>query len=98
MELQRLVGSKKRAAHPRGADSMSGFFLRRVLNLIPTLLGISLISFFLMQLAPGGPIDQMADLNPHVTPEVKARIRHDMGLDKPIYLQYGIWLSRIARF
>ena len=77
---------------------MTTYLLRRVLYLIPTLIGISLISFFLMQLAPGGPIDQMADLNPRVTPEVKARIRKDLGLDKPILIQYGRWLKRIALF
>jgi len=40
------------------------YLLRRSLQIVPTLVGISLISFFLMQLAPGGPIDQIADLNP----------------------------------
>src|SRR4051812_48252626 len=75
---------------------MINYLFRRALQLIPTLIGISLISFFLMQLAPGGPIDQMADLNPHVTPEAKARIRRDMGLDRPIPVQYLSWLKRIA--
>src|SRR5258708_34955622 len=81
-----------------GDDAMIQSLLRRALQLIPTLIGISLISFFLMQLAPGGPIDQMADLNPHVTPEMKARIRHDMGLDKPIPVQYAKWLRNIVLF
>jgi len=76
---------------------MMAYLIRRLLQVIPTLFGISLVSFFLMQLAPGGPIDQMADLNPHVTPEAKARIRHDMGLDRPVYLQYLHWLSQLAR-
>src|SRR5947209_20614602 len=75
---------------------MGNFLLRRVLHIIPTLIGISLISFFLMQLATGGPIDQIADLNPHVTPEAKARIRHDMGLDRPIAVQYLSWVKRLA--
>src|SRR5204863_6449866 len=76
---------------------MSSYIFRRILQLVPTLLGITVISFFLMQLAPGGPIDQMADLNPRVTPEVKTRIRHEMGLDRPILVQYGVWLRRIVR-
>lgn len=75
---------------------MTSYLLRRLIQLIPTLIGISLLSFFLMQLAPGGPIDQMADLNPHVTPEVKMRIRHDMGLDRPIGIQYLSWVKHIA--
>jgi peptide/nickel transport system permease protein len=75
---------------------MTAYIARRLWHLIPTLLGISIISFFLMQLAPGGPIDQMADLNPHVTPEVKARIRKDLGLDQPILVQYARWLKHMA--
>ena len=74
------------------------FFLRRSLQLIPTLFGITLISFVLIQLAPGGPIDQMTDMNPHVTPEMKLRIKHDMGLDQPIPVQYvQSWLKRLAK-
>ncbi len=75
---------------------MLAYLFKRLVQLIPTLFGISLLSFFLMQLAPGGPIDQMADLNPRVTPEVKARIRHDLGLDKSIPVQYVTWLKHIA--
>ncbi|MFA5976400.1 MAG: ABC transporter permease [Elusimicrobiota bacterium] len=77
---------------------MMAYIVKRLIHMIPTLIGISLISFFLMQLAPGGPVDQMADLNPHVTPEMKTRIRHDMGLDRPIVIQYAVWLGRLARF
>lgn len=77
---------------------MIAHLLRRLLQIIPTLIGISLISFFLMQLAPGGPVDRIADLNPHVTPEMKERIRHDMGLDQPLAVQYGRWLGKLARF
>ena len=75
---------------------MSSYLLRRAVQILPTLVGISLISFFLMQLAPGGPIDRIADLNPHVTPEAKARIRHDMGLDRPIGVQYLSWVKHMA--
>jgi peptide/nickel transport system permease protein len=76
---------------------MLSFLLRRALHLIPTLIGISLISFFLMQLAPGGPVDQIADMNPHITAEAKARIRKDLGLDRPIAAQYVSWVKRMAR-
>jgi peptide/nickel transport system permease protein len=75
---------------------MIAFLFRRMLQVIPTLIGISLISFFLMQLAPGGPVDRIADLNPHVTPEAKTRIRHDMGLDRPIAAQYLHWAKRLV--
>src|SRR5664279_1817526 len=77
---------------------MTAYLLRRLVHLIPTLFGISLISFCLMQLAPGGPIDLMADLNPHVTPEAKERIKKDLGLDKPILVQYARWVKRMVFF
>jgi peptide/nickel transport system permease protein len=77
---------------------MLNYLLRRFLELIPTLIGISLISFFLMQLAPGGPIDRIADLNPRVTPEAKEKIRHEMGLDRPIAIQYASWVKRLVKF
>ena len=71
---------------------MRTFLWKRSVQLIPTLFGISMISFFLMQLAPGGPVDQMTDLNPQITAEAKARIRHEMGLDRPIVVQYFSWV------
>src|SRR5688500_17696094 len=79
-----------------GEDTMIAFLLKRLLQIIPTLIGISLISFFLMQLAPGGPVDQIADMNPHVTPEAKEKIRKDLGLDRPIAVQYLSWVKRMA--
>src|SRR5437016_3632464 len=96
MELYRVVCAGGGTTLQDDDHSMNNYLLRRSLLMIPTLIGISLISFFLMQLAPGGPIDQMADLNPRVTPEVKLRIRHDLGLDKPIAVQYALWVKRIA--
>jgi len=77
---------------------MKSFLLKRLGHLIPTLFGICVLSFFLMQLAPGGPVDQMTDLNPNITAEAKARIRHEMGLDKPITTQFLIWMGKMATF
>lgn len=77
---------------------MKTFLLNRLLHLVPTLFGISLISFFLMQLSPGGPVDQMTDMNPQITAEAKARIRAELGLDKPIVVQYFRWISKLVRF
>jgi len=77
---------------------MKVYLLKRLLHVIPTLFGISLISFLLMQLAPGGPVDQMTDMNPQITAEAKARIRAEMGLDQPIAVQYLRWVSRLVRF
>jgi peptide/nickel transport system permease protein len=64
--------------------------------MIPLLIGISLISFFIIQLAPGDFLTQQA-LNPQVSAERIAQERARFGLDKPIYLQYLIWLKNILR-
>lgn len=77
---------------------MLTYLARRLLHLIPTLFGISIISFFLMQLAPGGPVDQMTDLNPQITPAAKEHIREEMGLNRPLVVQYGVWLKHLATF
>ncbi|MFA6430997.1 MAG: ABC transporter permease [Candidatus Margulisiibacteriota bacterium] len=70
---------------------MRNYILKRLLQLIPLLLGISLISFFVMHLAPGDPTAMFID--PNVNPVELARVRANWGLDQPIYIQYFIWLK-----
>jgi len=70
---------------------MVRFILRRLLQIIPLLLGISFISFLIMKLAPGDYLTQM-QANPAIRPETIARLRHDFGLDKPFLVQYLYWL------
>ncbi|QYE34181.1 ABC transporter permease [Polymorphobacter sp. PAMC 29334] len=65
--------------------------IARLLGIIPLLLGISLVLFAVVHLAPGGPLDVYAD-NPSVTPEALARIAKAYGLDLPWPEQYGLWL------
>ncbi len=77
---------------------MISYLLRRVLLFIPLLLGITLITFGVMHLAPGKPTDAMTDMNVKVSSEMKQRLVKLYGLDKPWYVQYGRWLSRVARF
>ena len=66
--------------------------------MIPLLLGITLITFMVIQLSPGGPADMLTGLSPKVGAEAKARLRHLYGLDKPIHIQYWLWLKRVVRF
>ncbi len=74
-----------------------GFYLiKRMLLMIPLFIGITIISFAVIHLAPGSPIDMATDLNPKATAEVKARMRAFYGLDKPLYVQYWNWVSRMA--
>ncbi|QOZ72521.1 ABC transporter permease [Bradyrhizobium arachidis] len=71
---------------------MSQYVLRRLLIAIPSLLGISVVLFVVLALAPGDPFSELAT-NPNVPPEVQAALRAKFGLDDPIYLRYLSWLS-----
>ena len=66
--------------------------------MIPTLFGITLISFFIIHLAPGKPTDILADFNPKITPEARERLEKMYNLDKPIIVQYVLWLKKIVKF
>lgn len=76
---------------------MPMYLLKRLLTMIPTLIGVTLITFFIIQLAPGKPTDIMTDLNPKITPEARQKLEEYYGLDKPILTQYLMWLKRIAQ-
>src|SRR5919112_3006243 len=71
---------------------MTDYVIRRLLVAIPSLLGISLILFIVLALAPGDPFSELAT-NPNVPPEVRAALRTKFGLDDPIYLRYLHWLA-----
>ena len=61
------------------------------------LVGISLISFFIMQLAPGDVTSTEASFNPKASEESRQKLRELYNLDKPIHIQYGLWLKRIVK-
>ena len=75
---------------------MLRYILRRLLLSTPLLVGISLISFLMRHMAPGGPIGGGTDLNPKATAESRARLQAYYGLDQPLHVQYGRWLTRMA--
>lgn len=77
---------------------MVKYIIKRLLGLIPTLIGITLISFFVMHLAPGKPTDMQTSLDPKVSYEARLRLEKLYGLDKPVHIQYLEWLKRFARF
>jgi peptide/nickel transport system permease protein len=76
---------------------MLGYLIKRFLEMIPTLFGITLLSFFIIHLAPGKPTDILTELNPKITPEAREKLEKYYGLDKPIMIQYGLWLKRIVK-
>ncbi len=69
------------------------WLLKRMVSLLLTFWGITLISFFIIHLAPGEPIGPMADFNPKFTPEMRQRLLSQYGLDKPLYVQYLKWMK-----
>jgi len=77
---------------------MVKYIIKRAVSLIPTLIGITLISFFVIHLAPGKPTDVDTSMNPKVTYEARIRLEKLYGLDKPIHVQYLEWLKRFVRF
>jgi peptide/nickel transport system permease protein len=72
------------------------YVLRRLLIALPSLLGISLILFTVLALAPGDPFEELAQ-NPNVPPEVRMALRAQFGLDDPIWQRYFHWLLNMMR-
>lgn len=75
---------------------MTAFILRRILNSIPTLLGCSLLIFFITQAAPGDFLSARLT-DPNIRPEAIEALRRNFGLDQPIYQQYFTWLGNILQ-
>jgi hypothetical protein len=69
---------------------MRQYILKRLILAVPTLVGVSLIVFFMVRLIPGGVVQQIAGDN-QLTADVRARIERDLGLDRPAYEQYFRW-------
>ena len=74
---------------------MNNVLVRRLAQLVPMLFFISLVSFLLVKLAPGDPVQ--AYITPRMSPEDIERIRHSMGLDKPMFMQYLLWLKNVLQ-
>ena len=71
------------------------FAIRRLLQAIPILLGVSLVVFGLVHIVPGNPIDML--MPPEASPEVIAQMKAAFGFDKPLYMQYLLWLLRAVQ-
>lgn len=65
--------------------------------MIPALIGITLVSFVVMHLAPGDPTNYVTDMNPKASQAARERLREIYGLDKPIYVQYWNWFTSLAK-
>ncbi|MBT9132805.1 MAG: Dipeptide transport system permease protein DppB [Syntrophomonadaceae bacterium] len=74
---------------------MLGVIVRRLISMVPIILGVTIVVFSIMHLAPGCPTTIM--LGDHASPEAIVELRARLGLDDPISIQYLRWLSRVVR-
>jgi peptide/nickel transport system permease protein len=72
------------------------YVIRKILIMIPSLLGISLVLFTILAMAPGDPFEELAT-NPAVPPEVRAALRAKFGLDDPVWTRYLHWLAAMLQ-
>ena len=75
---------------------MLNYILRRLAIALPSLLGISLVLFVVLALAPGDPFEELAT-NPNVPPEVRMALRAQFGLDDPVWQRYVRWLTSMLK-
>ena len=76
---------------------MVSYLVKRLLLMIPLLIGITIITFGVIHLAPGEPVEMQVAMNPKVSAEARERLRKFYELDKPLHVQYYKWVSRMAR-
>lgn len=76
---------------------MTEYLIRRLVLAVPVLFGVSVAVFLMMHLIPGDPALAMLRGQPTVTPEDIARVRHQMGLDQPIPVQYVKYITRVLQ-
>lgn len=76
---------------------MARFVIYRIVSIIPVLIGISVAVFFMVRLVPGDPIDIMYANRPKPTPEQRAAIEREMGLNLPIHRQYVRYVAGVVQ-
>lgn len=73
---------------------MLNYLLKRLIGMVPLLVGITFISFIVIQLAPGEPVSMETDLNPKISVQAQEKLREHYGLDKPSHIQYYEWVKK----
>ncbi|MGC9324265.1 MAG: ABC transporter permease [Desulfomonilia bacterium] len=77
---------------------MVKYLLKRLSILLPTFIGITIVCFAVIHLAPGEPTDLQTEMNPNITPEAIEQLKAHYGLDKPLITQYFIWMKNLSKF
>lgn len=76
---------------------MFKYIIKRILDAIPLLIIVSILSFLIINLAPGDPVNMF--INPETATQAQLEaVRANLGLDKPIYIRYFLWLKNVVRF
>lgn len=76
---------------------MTYWLLRRMAMLIPLMLGITIMTFTVIHIAPGEPVEMQMAMNPKVGKEARERLKKFYGLDQPLHVQYFTWLKKLSR-
>jgi peptide/nickel transport system permease protein len=76
---------------------MLSYIAKRILLMVPLLFGITLITFSVIHLAPGNPVEVQTQMSLKVTAQARENLKKLYGLDKPLYVQYADWLNRFVR-
>lgn len=74
------------------------YIAKRLIGMLPVLVGITLITFFVIHLSPGKPTRLQAEMSPKMTLEAREKLDKLYGLDKPVHIQYWEWVRRLASF
>lgn len=77
---------------------MLAYIIKRLLLMIPLILGITLISFIVIHLAPGGPVEVETEMSLKASAQARENLKRLYGLDKPLHIQYLDWLKRFIKF
>ena len=75
---------------------MLRYIAKRLISMVPLLIGITIVCFLVMHLAPGSPTDMETQMNPRASADYRQRLNAMYNLDKPLYQQYLLWVGRIA--
>src|SRR5207253_6569742 len=73
---------------------MTRYFIRRLLLVIPTIIGVTFLVFLLVRLIPGGAVSAL--LGENATPQQAKVLKHTLGLDQPIITQYVKWIGHVV--
>ncbi|MBF0557287.1 MAG: ABC transporter permease [Nitrospirae bacterium] len=76
---------------------MTAYILRRLLMMVPLIFGITLITFIVIHLAPGGPVEVETEMSLKATAQARDNLKRLYGLDKPLHVQYIEWVKRFVK-